>query len=157
MSDDSGNYDAGISEEEPQPEKEVVEVILDKRERGLGFNIRGGVDNRYLPDDPGIFVTTIKPDGAAARDGRLQRGDQILEINGENVQRVKHFEAVQLFHKSKEQITLLIKKGVAPNPPEEVQDYKVSAPVQGMYRKHFVLGGLVLVAVALVFWRYTRH
>ena len=47
---------------------------------GLGFNIRGGVDNRYLPDDPGIFVTTIKPDGAAARDGRLQRGDQILEV-----------------------------------------------------------------------------
>lgn len=50
----------------------------------------------------------------------------LLQINGENVQRVKHFEAVQLFHKSKEQITLLIKKGVAPNPPEEVQDYKVT-------------------------------
>ena len=49
-------------------------------ESGLGFNIRGGTDNRFLRDDPGIFVTTIKPDGAAAREGRLQRGDKILEV-----------------------------------------------------------------------------
>ena len=47
---------------------------------GLGFNIRGGVDNIHVGDDPGIFVTTVKPTGAAAKDGRLHPGDKILEV-----------------------------------------------------------------------------
>lgn len=47
----------------------------------LGFNIRGGTDNIHVGKDPGIFVTTVKPTGAAARDGRLQPGDKILEVS----------------------------------------------------------------------------
>ena len=47
---------------------------------GLGFNIRGGVDNIHVGHDPGIFVTTVKPTGAAAKDGRLHPGDKILEV-----------------------------------------------------------------------------
>ena len=48
--------------------------------KGLGFTIRGGVDNIHVGDDPGIFVTSVKPTGAAARDGRLQPGDKILKV-----------------------------------------------------------------------------
>ena len=47
---------------------------------GLGFNIRGGTDNIHVGDDPGIFVTTVKPNGAAAKDGRLHPGDKILKV-----------------------------------------------------------------------------
>lgn len=47
---------------------------------GLGFNIRGGIDNMHVGGDPGIFVTTIRPSGAAAVDGRLSTGDKILEV-----------------------------------------------------------------------------
>lgn len=47
----------------------------------LGFNIRGGIDNIHVGKDPGIFVTTVKPTGAAAKDGRLQPGDKILEVS----------------------------------------------------------------------------
>ena len=47
---------------------------------GLGFNIRGGTDNIHVGSDPGIFVTTVKPNGAAAKDGRLFAGDKILEV-----------------------------------------------------------------------------
>lgn len=47
---------------------------------GLGFNIRGGIDNQHVGHDSGIFITTVKPIGAAARDGRLQPGDKILEV-----------------------------------------------------------------------------
>ena len=47
---------------------------------GLGFNIRGGIDNIHVGDDPGIFVTTVKPSGAAAKDGRLHPGDKVLEV-----------------------------------------------------------------------------
>jgi hypothetical protein len=47
---------------------------------GLGFNVRGGTDNPYVPDDPSIYVTRIRSDGAAAFDGRLGVGDKILEV-----------------------------------------------------------------------------
>lgn len=47
---------------------------------GLGFNIVGGVDQQYVVNDSGIYVSKIKEDGAAGLDGRLQEGDKILEV-----------------------------------------------------------------------------
>lgn len=47
---------------------------------GLGFNIVGGTDQQYVSNDSGIYVSRIKEDGAAARDGRLQEGDKILSV-----------------------------------------------------------------------------
>jgi C-terminal processing protease CtpA/Prc len=47
---------------------------------GLGFNIRGGTDIPHVPGDTGIFVTRLKEDGAAFKDGRLKEGDKILEV-----------------------------------------------------------------------------
>lgn len=34
----------------------------------------------HVGRDSGIFVTTVKPNGAAAKDNRLQPGDKILEV-----------------------------------------------------------------------------
>lgn len=48
---------------------------------GLGFNIVGGLDQQYVLNDSGIYVSKIKEDGAAALDGRLQEGDKILAVN----------------------------------------------------------------------------
>ena len=48
---------------------------------GYGFNIRGGTDNCHVGDDPGIFVTSMRPDGAAAKDGRLKKGDRIISVS----------------------------------------------------------------------------
>jgi len=39
------------------------------------------MDNHHVVGDPGIFVTTVRVDGAAAKDGRLQPGDKILEVH----------------------------------------------------------------------------
>ena len=47
---------------------------------GLGFNIRGGVDIPHVNGDTGIFVTKIRENGAAFKDGRLKEGDKILEV-----------------------------------------------------------------------------
>lgn len=48
---------------------------------GLGFNIVGGVDQEYVQNDSGIYVSKIKEYGAAALDGRLQEGDKILSVS----------------------------------------------------------------------------
>jgi hypothetical protein len=50
-----------------------------------------------------------------------------FQINGEDVRNVKHFEAVQLFHRSKERVTLLIQKGIAPSqePEDTLGEYPV--------------------------------
>ncbi|XP_076463863.1 synaptojanin-2-binding protein-like [Babylonia areolata] len=75
----------------------VSELTLERGDSGLGFNIRGGIDIPHVPGDSGIFVTRLKEDGAAFKDGRLKEGDKILEVNGKNIERVTHNEAVQIF------------------------------------------------------------
>lgn len=58
----------------------TVQECIVRYSSGLGFNIRGGTDNYHVLNDPGIFITTVKSNGAAAKDGRLQPGDKILEV-----------------------------------------------------------------------------
>ncbi len=55
-------------------------IELERGTTGLGFNIKGGRDQPHVPRDSGIFVTKIRDDGAAAKDGSLQKGDKILEV-----------------------------------------------------------------------------
>ena len=47
---------------------------------GLGFNIKGGKDDQLFAGDNSIYVAKIRPDGAAAKDKRLQVGDKILQV-----------------------------------------------------------------------------
>lgn len=55
-------------------------MFLSSNLSGLGFNIIGGVDQQYVMNDSGIYVSKIKEDGAAALDGRLKEGDKILAV-----------------------------------------------------------------------------
>lgn len=44
--------------------------------------------------------------GAAAVDGRLKRGDQILAVNGESLQGATHEQAVTILKKQRGSVTL---------------------------------------------------
>ncbi|XP_021102803.1 synaptojanin-2-binding protein isoform X2 [Heterocephalus glaber] len=70
----NGRVDYLITEEE---------INLTRGPSGLGFNIVGGTDQQYVSNDSGIYVSSIKENGAAAQDGRLQEGDKILSVNKE--------------------------------------------------------------------------
>ncbi|ESO87660.1 hypothetical protein LOTGIDRAFT_78867, partial [Lottia gigantea] len=78
---------------------------------GLGFNIRGGIDIPHLKSDSGIFVTKLKENGAANRDGRIKEGDKLLEINGTDLRNVTHSEAVQAFLSAGNTIALKVQHG----------------------------------------------
>ncbi|XP_061824996.1 synaptojanin-2-binding protein isoform X1 [Nerophis lumbriciformis] len=88
----------------------VVEIELKRGSAGLGFNIVGGVDQQYVANDCGIYVSKIKEDGAAALDGRLEEGDKILMINGVKLEAQTHNEVVNLFRKAGEDVELRVLK-----------------------------------------------
>ncbi|XP_061036960.1 synaptojanin-2-binding protein [Eubalaena glacialis] len=84
------------------------EINLTRGPSGLGFNIVGGTDQQYVSNDSGIFVSRIKENGAAALDGRLQEGDKILSVNGQDLKNLLHQDAVDLFRNAGYAVSLRV-------------------------------------------------
>ncbi|KAK2835075.1 hypothetical protein Q5P01_015559 [Channa striata] len=97
----SANTDSHTPESEgPKPHS----ISLEKGLEGLGFSIVGGFGSPH--GDLPIYVKTVFSKGAAAVDGRLKRGDQILKVNGESLQGATHEQAVAILKKQKGSVTL---------------------------------------------------
>eukprot|EP00043_Microstomoeca_roanoka_P006824 m.66251 g.66251 ORF g.66251 m.66251 type:complete len:1176 (-) comp13585_c0_seq2:2829-6356(-) len=80
--------------------EETLEIEFERGPGGLGFSIAGGTDDPESVDDPGIYVVEIIPGASAERDGRLRKGDRILEVNGHSCENVTHNEAVLMLQAS---------------------------------------------------------
>lgn len=81
-------------------------IELERGLDGLGFSIVGGHGSPH--GDLPIYVKTVFPTGAAARDGRLKRGDQIIAVNGESLVGVAHENAVAMLKRTKGKIILTV-------------------------------------------------
>ncbi|KAL3879121.1 hypothetical protein ACJMK2_031432 [Sinanodonta woodiana] len=74
-------------------------VVFDNCSKGLGIKICGGCSLNG-EEDYGIFIKRILPGGLADLDGRLQKGDQILEVNKESLEGVTNERAVAILRQA---------------------------------------------------------
>ncbi|XP_065493344.1 partitioning defective 3 homolog B isoform X3 [Caloenas nicobarica] len=77
-----------------------IKIDLKKGPEGLGFTV---VTRDSSVHGPGpIFVKNILPKGAAVKDGRLQSGDRILEVNGRDITSRTQEELVAMLRSTKQ-------------------------------------------------------
>ncbi|XP_016106993.1 multiple PDZ domain protein [Sinocyclocheilus grahami] len=81
-------------------------ISLERGPDGLGFSIVGGFGSPH--GDLPIYVKTVFSKGAAAEDGRLKRGDQVIAVNDQSLEGVTHEEAVCILKKTKGTVTLTV-------------------------------------------------
>lgn len=93
----------------------VIEIDLQRGNRGLGFSIAGGIGNNHIPGDNGIYVTKILEYGAAHVDGRLEVGDRLVAVNGKNLENVTHEDAVQALKSTCDRVILAVVKATSPS------------------------------------------
>nr|3CH8_A Chain A, fusion protein PDZ-Fibronectin [Homo sapiens] len=88
----------------------------------LGFSISGGVGGRgnpFRPDDDGIFVTRVQPEGPASK--LLQPGDKIIQANGYSFINIEHGQAVSLLKTFQNTVELIIVREVGNGAKQEIR------------------------------------
>ncbi|XP_061848948.1 tyrosine-protein phosphatase non-receptor type 13 isoform X2 [Colius striatus] len=93
---------------------DIFEVELAKKDNGLGISVtvlfdKGGVNTSIRHG--GIYVKAIIPKGAAEADGRIEKGDRVLSVNGISLEGATHKQAVETLRNTGQVVHLLLEKG----------------------------------------------
>lgn len=98
-----------------------IKIDLKKGPEGLGFTVVTRDSSIHGPGP--IFVKNILPKGAAVKDGRLQSGDRILEVNGRDVTGRTQEELVAMLRSTKqgETVSLVIARQDGSSLPRELK------------------------------------
>ncbi|XP_072731386.1 PDZ domain-containing RING finger protein 4 isoform X2 [Ciconia boyciana] len=91
---------------EPKP----LTIMLHRENDTLGFNIIGGRPNQNNQEESaeGIYVSKILENGPADKAEGLQIHDKIIEVNGKDLSKATHEEAVEAFRNAKEPIVVQV-------------------------------------------------
>uniref|UniRef100_A0A8C5R2D6 Rap guanine nucleotide exchange factor 6 n=1 Tax=Leptobrachium leishanense TaxID=445787 RepID=A0A8C5R2D6_9ANUR len=82
-----------------------VTLLKPSRESPLCFTFLGGTDKGF-----GIFVELVE-DGSKAAEAGLKRGDQIMEVNGQNFENITSAKAQEIF-KNNTHLSLTVKTNI---------------------------------------------
>ncbi|XP_066566845.1 tyrosine-protein phosphatase non-receptor type 13 isoform X2 [Amia ocellicauda] len=96
---------------------DLFDVQLSKKDNSLGISVtvlfgKGGVNTSVRHG--GIYVKAIIPKGAAELDGRIQKGDRVLAVNGSSLDGASHKQAVETLRDTGQVVHLLLEKGQLP-------------------------------------------
>ncbi|XP_071210442.1 partitioning defective 3 homolog B-like isoform X2 [Salvelinus alpinus] len=104
-----------------------LKIDLKKGPEGLGFTV---VTRDSSVHGPGpILVKNILPRGAAVKDGRLQSGDRILEVNGVDISRHSQEELVSMLRSTRQgdSVVLLVARQEDVFLPRELKEEEARA------------------------------
>ncbi|XP_065063880.1 tyrosine-protein phosphatase non-receptor type 13-like isoform X2 [Rhopilema esculentum] len=102
---DGGNYgNEGTNVIRKSMLPEVFVVDLPKVNGSFGLGLTGG------PEVAGIFVKALQPGGAADRDGRIVKGDRLVEINGRRMDGYSKNDAIEMLKSSVGMATLIFER-----------------------------------------------
>ncbi|KAI5628502.1 membrane-associated guanylate kinase, WW and PDZ domain-containing protein 3 isoform X2 [Silurus asotus] len=115
-----------LDPDENRDELGCILVELERGPRGFGFSLRGGTEYNM-----GLYILRLAEDGPALQDGRIQVGDQIVEINGEPTQGISHTRAIELIQAGGNKVLLLLRpgQGLVTDTSPEAADPGVSSPI----------------------------
>ncbi|GAB1610664.1 hypothetical protein Ahia01_001352700 [Argonauta hians] len=97
---------------------EETYIEIDKGRCGLGLSIVGGSDTLL----GSIIIHEVYIDGAAYKDQRLMAGDQILEVNGEDLKDATHERAIQVLRQTPTIVKLLVYRDNQLSKEEDIYD-----------------------------------
>ncbi|GFN83472.1 PDZ domain-containing protein 2-like [Plakobranchus ocellatus] len=96
----------GLPSSPSSKKRAITKLNLLKDENGLGIHIAGGKGCKK--GDIGIFVAAVTEGGAAQRDGRIKKGDELLMINGHSLIGLTHQEAVDALRHTPDLVQMVI-------------------------------------------------
>uniref|UniRef100_A0A4W6CBS6 Protein tyrosine phosphatase non-receptor type 13 n=1 Tax=Lates calcarifer TaxID=8187 RepID=A0A4W6CBS6_LATCA len=91
---------------------DLFDVELSKKDSSLGISVTGGVNTTVRHG--GIYIKAIIPKGAAELDGRIQKGDRVVAVNGKSLEGATHQRAVEALRDTGQTVHLLLEKGHLP-------------------------------------------
>ncbi|XP_007420765.1 tyrosine-protein phosphatase non-receptor type 13 [Python bivittatus] len=106
------NLASSVNSKTPLKPGDTFEVKLAKNENGLGISVTGGVNTNVKHG--GLYVKAVIPKGAAEADGRIQKGDRVLSVNGITLEGATHKQAVELLRNTGQEVHLVLEKGQLP-------------------------------------------
>ncbi|XP_040567115.1 uncharacterized protein [Lepeophtheirus salmonis] len=103
-------------EESGTPSHEIMVIVLHREftAGSIGITLAGGVD--YENKD--ITVHKVIPGTLADRDGRIQKGDRVLSINGRSTKGVTHREALSILKGPRAEVVLVLSRSRSVTPAE---------------------------------------
>ncbi|XP_036406688.1 multiple PDZ domain protein-like isoform X9 [Megalops cyprinoides] len=105
-----------VAEQQGYEEEDVdaFDVELTKNAQGLGITIAGYVGDKSS-EPSGIFVKSITKDSAVEQDGRIHVGDQIIAVDGTDIQGYTNQQAVEVLRHTGQTVHLkLVRRGFRP-------------------------------------------
>ena len=125
-SNSSGYTSAMQQQHRDRPPSIVAETRMERiytsllREgKSLGFSITGGKGaEQFVEDSEAVFISKIAEEGPAAKDGKLQVGDKLVQINGVDVSEADHSKVVELLTGPERFVNITVERkmtGIAPS------------------------------------------